>query len=203
MKDVMTGTYIKGDENFEFAFATDISAFDKMEFVNSVTETLIDENYNSIVRDLIFDFYIVETFTDVDTSFAHIDEESEVKVHPIILIEEFLEETNVVEIVKANIREGLIGELNEAVDINIEYHTGIHRNALNDALAGLVNTLEGKLKGLDMGNAIEMIEAFSGITGDFTPENIVNAYMNTDVAKQNVKELNEAKERMANIAVEK
>ena len=203
MKDVMTGTYIKGDENFEFIFATDLSAYEKMDFVNSVTETLVDENYNSIVRDLIFDFYIVQSFTDVDVSFIGANEEGEPEINPIILIEEFLEETNIVEIVKANVKDGLIEELNSAVDVNIEYRTGIHRNALNDALAGLVNTLERKLEGFDMGNAMEMIEAFSGITGDFTPENVVNAYMNTDVAKKNVIELNEAKERMANIAEEK
>lgn len=200
MKDVMTGTYIKGNENFNFTFTTDLSAFSKMTFVNSVTDTLVDENYNSIVRDLIFDFYIIEAFTNVDISFVY-DEGNEV-VNPIIVIEEFLDETNIVDIVKANIKEGLIEELNNAIDANIEYRTGIHRNALNDALAGLINTLEKKLEGFDMGNAMEMVEAFSGLTGDFTPENIVDAYMKTNIAKQNIEELNESKEKMANITNE-
>lgn len=201
MKDVMTGTYIKGDENFNFNFYTDLSAYDKMKFVTSVTKTIVGDNYNSIVRDLIFDFNIVEIFTDIDTSFAH-DEDKPTTINPIIPIEEFLEETNVVDIVKANIKEGLIDELNKAVDVNIEYKTGIHKNALNDALASLIGTFEKKVNEFDMSGVMEMVKAFSDMTEDFTPENIVDAYMKTDVAKQNAKELNETKEKRAKIANE-
>lgn len=202
MKDVMTGTYIKDGENYNFDFYTDLTAYDKLKFVKSVTNTLVSNDYNSIIRDLIFDFYIVDIFAiDVDTSFVNGDEE-EPTVNPIISIEDFLEENNIADIIKTNARDGLIDELNKAVDENIEYRTGIHKNALNDALTGLINTLEKKLDNIDLGSLLEVMESFSGITGEFTPQNIVNAYMNTDVAKNNIKELDETRKRNAEFAEE-
>lgn len=201
MKEVRTGTYIKGDESFNFNFYTNLSAYDKMRFVTSVTETLVGENYNSIVRDLIFDFNIVEIFTDVDTSFVK-DENDKPTVNPIIPIEEFLEETNIVDIVVANVKDGLIDELNKAVDANIEFKTGIHKNALNDALVSLIGTFEKKVNEFDMSSMMDMVKAFGGITEDFTPENIIDAYMKTDIAKQNAEELNKVKEKRAKVADE-
>ena len=72
MKNIMMGVYTHNDVDYNFNFATDISAYNKLVFVNSVVETIVsDDNYNSIVRDLIFDFNIVKVFTDVDTSFVN------------------------------------------------------------------------------------------------------------------------------------
>lgn len=198
MKDVMTGTYIRGEENIKFVFKTYLTTSEKAKFVSSVTNVLIEDNYLSVLRNLFFDYYIVAMFTDVDMNIDFDDESIDV----IDEIENFLDETNIVDIVRANLDDELINELNEAIDVNIEYRTGIHRNILNDALVGLINTLERKLDNFDMGNAMKMVEAFGGITGDFTPENIVDAYMKTDIAKQNVKELNKAKKKRAKAADE-
>ena len=202
IKNVMTGTYIKDGENYNFDFYTDLSAYDKLKFVKSVTNTLVGDDYNSIIRDLIFDFYIVDIFAiNVDTSFVKNNEE-EPTVNPIISIEEFLEDNNIAEIIKVNAEDGLIDELNKAIDENIEYRTGIHKNTLNDALTGLINTLEKKLNDVDLGSMLEVMESFGGITDEFTPQNIVNAYMNTDVAKNNIKELDETRKRNAEFAEE-
>ena len=195
MKDVMMGTFIKDGENIDFTFKTYFTTSEKAEFISAVTNVLVGDDYLPVLRSIFFDYYIIDMLTDVDMSIDEKDESAEI----IDKIESFLEETNVIDIVKANIEDSLIDELNEAIDMNIEYRTGIKKNSLNDALSSLVNTLEEKLKDYDMEDAMQMVEAFSGITGDFTPQNIVNAYMNTDVAKQNIKELNEAKETMANI----
>lgn len=188
IKEVKTGTYFKGEESFNFDFYTNISTAKKVEFVNSVASLVVDGvNYNSVIRGLVFDFYLIDIFTTVNTV--------DLKTSDFFLddVEEFLEEANIVDIVRANMEVGLIEELNKAVDLNIEYLTGIHTNPLNDALTSLVNTLEKKLEEIDLDSAMEMASKFSGMTGEFTPENIVNAYLNSDVHKNNVVEIAEAK----------
>lgn len=189
MKNIMNGTYIKGDEDFNFNFYTDLSVANKLKFVNSVVDIVIDEdNYNSIIRDLIFDYFIIDIFTDIDTS----------KVEEINFLnnaEQLLEETNIVDIVKANMEIGLLDELNKAVDLNIEYRTGIHPNPINDALSNLLNTLDKKIKEVDLDSMMDMAKLFTGMTEDFTTENIVNAYIASDVHKNNVIEIEEAKKQ--------
>lgn len=198
MKNVMTGTYIhrneSGEESFNFNFYTELSTVNKLKFVKSVTNTLIDDkSYNSIIRDLVFDFFIVEIFTDIDMT--DIKESNFVNN-----AEQFLEETNIVNIVKANMEVGLLEELNKAVDLNIQYITGIHPNPLNEALASLVNTLEKRVKEVDLDSAMKMAQKFVGMTDEFNLDNIVNAYMNSDLHKKNLDEIEEAKAEKTKIA---
>lgn len=201
MKNIKTGTYINytNNEVINFNFATDLSAYRKMMFVGYVVNSLVDDDhYDSIVRDLIFDFGLVSILTDIDTSFINQKDDKDNPINPIIFIEKFLEETNVVDVVKANMVEGLLEQLNKAVDKSIEYRTGIHPSPLNDALASLVNTLEKKINEFDMGSAMEMAQKFAGITGDLTVDNIVNAYMNSDLHKKNLKEIAKSKKSKGN-----
>lgn len=204
MKNIKTGTYVKGDEVFNFNFSTSLSAYDKMVFVNSVIDLLIDDKtYDSIIRDLITDFVIIRVFTDIDTSFVDVKDDGNNIINPIILIEQFLEETNIVDIVKANMEDGLFEELNKAIDESIEYRTGIHPSPLSDALSNLVNTIENKIKDIDLSNIdnmMEMIQLFTGMTNEFTPENVVNAYLNSDIHKKNVIEIEEVKKQKAEFA---
>lgn len=195
MNEMKTGAYIRGEENYEFKFYTDLTAAKKLKFVNSIIELLIDEShYNSVIRDLLFDFYVVDVMTDIDVS--------DIKKSPNFLndVEEFLYETNIVEIVKANAFPTLFDELNKAVDDSIEYLTGIHKNPINDALSSLLSTLEKKIDDVDLNSMMSMAQKFAGMTGEFTPESIMNAYINSDVHKQNLDEIAEARNRKAKIA---
>lgn len=188
------GTYIRGDEIYNFNFGTDLSIVDKQRFVNSVVNLIVDDEnkkYNSILRDLIFNFYIVDILTDVDTTEL---KESSFFVNDV---EQFLEETNIVDIVKANASPTLFDELNDAVDKSIEYITGIHTNPFGEALASLVNTLEKKVNEFDMGSMMDMAQKFANITGDFTVEKAVNAYMDSDLHKKNLVEIAESKAEKA------
>lgn len=201
MKNIKTGTYIRNDETFNFNFTTDISAFEKLIFVNSVVDSIVDENrYNSIVRDLIFDFNIIRVFTDIDTSFVSVKDDDGNSINPIIPIEQFLEKTNVVEIVKANVEIGLIDELNKAVDKSIEYMTGIHPNPINEALANLLGTIEKKVDEIDLDSMMGMAQKFAGMTEDFTMDNVINTYMNSDIHKRNLAEIEESKKQRAEFA---
>lgn len=194
--NIKTGTYFYREESHSFNFITSISAFNKLFFVNAVTDSIVDERrYNSIVRDIIFDFNIIRAFTDIDVSFINIKDDDGNTTNPIIPIEEFLEETNIVDIVKANMEVGLLEELNTAVDKSIEYLTGVHPSPVADSLAKLLSTIEKKINEVDLDSMIGMVQKFAGMTEDFTVDNVVNAYMNSDFRKKNLADIEESKKQ--------
>lgn len=198
MKNVMMGTYVRGDELIDFNFGTDLSIADKQKFVNSVVDLVVNDlerKYNSILRDLIFDFYTIDFFTDIDTTVL---KESSFFVNDV---EQFLEETNIVDIVKANASPTLFDELNKAVDKSISYLTGIHTNPINEAVASLISALEKKVNEFDMGSMMQMAQKFAGIIGAFTPDSVVNAYLDSDTHKKNLEEIAESKAEKSEIEV--
>ena len=195
MKEMKIGVFTYNDESYSFDFKTSLSAYDKMVFVKTVVDNIVGDNScDVIVKDLIFDFAIIEVFTNIDTSFIDIKDEDGNAINPIIPIEHFLEETNVVDIVKENMETGLLYELNHAVDLNIQYLTGINLNPLSESIARLVSTIEKKVNEVDLDSMMEMAQKFAGMTEDLTMENVVNAYMNSDVHKKNLAEIAEAKQ---------
>lgn len=174
-KKVMTGSYVDYADNKKlvgFNFYTNLSTYEKAKFVNTVTDILVDGNYNHVLRNMIFDFMVISVFTDVDVS--EIKEASD----SLIRMEDLLENTNIVKIVEANAEDGLFDELNKAVDMNIEYRTGIRINSLNDALTSLLNTIEKKVKDIDTNSIMEVAEKLNNMTGELTPEGIVRALKN-------------------------
>lgn len=189
MSEMKQGTYTYNDDNLTFEFYTDLPISKKLVFVNSVVDTIVsDDSYNSVIRDLMFDYMVVKVFTDVDMSFIQVKDERGNEITDIDLLEDFLLETNIVDIVKANAFPTLFEELNKAVDKAIEFKTGIHPSPLSEALSNLVSTLERKLDSLDMGKAMEMANKFSGMTEELTTENLVKAYLQADTQKENLGE---------------
>lgn len=180
-----TGAYKYNDENVAFDFATSLRAKDKVLFVKFVTDSLVDEDYNYMLKDMIFDFGIIYIFTDVDVSYILSDECPD----QIDMIEDILDETNIVEIVKANAEYGLIEELRQAVDYNIEYKTGIHRNVIAESLSNLLDTVERKMSDIDVDGMMEMAQMVSGVSGELTPERILEAYANSDMYKKQHKQM--------------
>lgn len=181
-KNVKTGAYTYKNESILFNFYTELRAVDKIKFINAVCDTLIDTNYYSVIRDLVFDFQIVNVFTDV------VVPELQDSPSPISIIEEFLDDTNIVEIVKANVDKKLIAELEKAVDENIEYRTGIHKNTLEDALTSLLHTVEQKINDVDTEGMMEMAMKLNSISDELTPERILQAYSETDMFKNRIYE---------------
>lgn len=195
MKEMNIGTYMRNDESYNFGFYKDLSVANKLKFVDAVVSILVDDtHYNSVIRNLVFDFYTIDIMTDVDVtelkeSYAFLDD-----------VEQFLDETNIVDIVRANASSTLFDELNKAVDDSIAYLTGIHPNPLNNALASLVNTLEKKINEVDLDSMMDMVQKFAGMTEDFTVENAINTYMESDYHKKNLAEIEEAKRSRAEFA---
>lgn len=195
-KNVKTGAYTYKNESIPFNFYTELRAVDKIKFINAVCDTLIDTNYYSVIRDLVFDFQIVNVFTDV------VVPELQDSPSPISIIEEFLDDTNIVEIVKANVDKKLIAELEKAVDENIEYRTGIHKNTLEDALTSLLHTVEQKINDVDTEGMMEMAMKLNSISDELTPERILQAYSETDMFKNRIYE-KEQKRQNHNAAIKK
>ena len=197
MKEIKNGVFTYNNESYNFEFKTSLSAYDKQIFVKTVVGNLVDDaGYDVVIKDLIFDFVIIEVFTNIDTSFINMEDDEGNDINPIIPIEHFLEETNVVDIVKENMETGLLDELNRAVDLDIQYLTGIHSNPINEAITSLISTIEKKIGEVDLDSMMSMAQKFAGMTEDFTLDNIVNAYMNSDIHKSNLAEIKEAKEEI-------
>ena len=168
----------------DFNFYTSLSARNKLKFVDSVVGTLVDESgYKSVIRDLIFDYMIIKVFTDVDTSVVDNEENSN---YLIDRIEDFLNETNIVEIVKQNVDNDLIDELNKAVNDNIAYLTGIHRNYLTDSLIDLIDVIKKQINEIDVKSLSEFAELIKNTQEEFTPERLIDAYANSELYKNNI-----------------
>lgn len=184
MINAKTGVYVYNGEDFEFNFVTSIPASMKINFVDSVVDALVDDNgknYNSIIRDLIFDFYIVVGMTDVDVTDI-------VNNGNVDAIEEFINDTNIVEIVKANAEKGFIQALSDAVDVNLEYRTGVKIDPISKALASLLNTIENKIPEFDIDEIMSASEILSNISGELNAENLLEAYSKSDIFKKYVLE---------------
>lgn len=188
MRETKNGVYTRNDKSIDFTFYVSIPVSNKLKFVNFVVNQIVDDKYNSIIRDLIFDFAIVRLLTDVDVKEV-IDKDD-----TITAIEEFLDETNIVEIVKMNSSE-LIRELNEAVDDNIEYLTGIRKNSIERSVSQLLNTLARKVEGVDTTTMMEAAKVISNIKGDFTPESMIDAFGRSEVFKNRHREILKEKEQ--------
>lgn len=176
-RTVRTGVYTYNGVEETFTFYTTLRAIDKLNFIAFVTNAVVDSNYYSVIRDIVFDFGLIDVMTDIDVSHIKNSEDA------VSAIEDFLDETNIVEIIKANAPDA-VAELNKGVNDNIEYRTGIHRNLIAESLSHLLNTLEDKVSGIDTDSMMNAAQALSGIYGELTADKVIAAYANSDVFKQ-------------------
>lgn len=179
--DKKNAVYKYGEDEFQFDFYTSLSMNDKVTFVNSVSYLLVGDNYNFVLKDILFDLFVVKIFTNVNVS-------SIISSNTIVDdAEKFLSETNIVEIVKANAEAGVIDELERAIDLNIEYKTGIHRNIISESIANLINTIEKKIGDftIDSDSLMGMMDVLSGMSNELTMDNLLDAYARSDMYKSN------------------
>jgi hypothetical protein len=180
VRNTKQGVFTYMGEEINFNYYTFLSTVDKVKFIKSVTEIVVGDNYYSVMKDLIFKFEIIDKFTDI-------------VVHEVIgctkdgldidTIEDFLNETNIVDTVKANVIPNVIEELEKAVDDNIEYLTGIHRNSMAESFTRLINTIEQKVSNIDNEAMGELAKIMNNISGDITMDKMLEAYSKSDLFK--------------------
>ena len=169
------GIYTYKGVNEPYKYRTTITSRQKMQFIQFVTDNVVtDKAYFPIMRDLFFDFAIVNLFTDIDME----DTLSQVDV-----FEEFNNETGVAETVKVDIDRRLLNELNMAVDKSIEYKTGVKKNDISDVATSLLSMVEKKLENIDVESFMKFAEKMNEVQGDFTPAKMLEAYAQTDMFK--------------------
>lgn len=176
---VYTLTTVKEDgsefeESKDFSFFLDMRTSMKMQFINSVVSLVVGESYYPVLKDIMFDIMLINYFTDIDvkeilSSNNAVDE-----------IEDYLSRTNAVEIIKSNVSQELLNELSQGIDFDIEYKTGVHCNDITTAVKSLIHTLEDKVSNVDTEGMMDLATKLSGMTGDLTPDSIVEAYAKTD-----------------------
>lgn len=177
--EVKTGVYTIDGKDTPFAFYTSLNAYRKSQFVVSVSNILVGDNYNYVLRDLAFDFCIVAIFTDIDTTDVQDADDG------ITAMEEFVDKfKQVIDIVKANVEDSVFDELHTAIDLNVEYHTGIHINPISSSFANLLDTLNNKFSGFDLDKMMEIAEPIGKIAGELTPEKMLDAYAKTNIFKE-------------------
>lgn len=175
------GVYTYNGEEKSFNFRTSLRAADKVGLVNEVVKLLVNENdnrYHYIVKDIVFNFTVIRYFTDIDI-LKDFEDVIEDKVDTPVM-ETVVEYTDIIDVIMEHIDDELIDELKKAVDYNVEYITGIRINSVSNAFVKLLNAFEKKIEELDVDSAVEMLKMVTDYGGELTPENIWNAYAQSD-----------------------
>lgn len=186
---VEVGVYHRGDEEIAFAYKNDMPIGMKVAFIDSVVDVVAgDDYYYPILKDLIFDFQLVNVLTNIEVDI----EDGLTNMQQLNAIEEFMNGCDIADVLKINLDIDMLMELYEGVNRAIEYKTGIHPSPIADGIASILKVAEDKMRGFDMNSVSDLAGVFSKMQGDITPEKMLEAYANSDVFK-----------KMANDSVEK
>ena len=147
----MQKTYKKGkyydnklEKEIDFEYCTELTLQEKVDFINNVLQVLFQNDYYySILKQNIFDFMLINFFTKI------ISDEEEF-VMTLSNIDDFLNNTNVLDTLYNKIDTNLLKELYDAINVNIEYKTGIHEDEVSIAFSSLLNSIEEKVKEFDI-----------------------------------------------------
>lgn len=171
----------KLEKEIDFKYRTELTLQQKVSFVNFILEVIFDDDYCfSIIKNEVFDIALIYMFTDV----LKYDEDFTVSLNNI---EEMLNTTNVIEILKKEIDNDLIKDLNEVIDMNIAYKTGVNVNSISTSFSSLLRTIENKVSDYDVDEFSNTLKKFADITNGMSPDKIMELYTKTDAYKKNYK----------------
>ena len=171
----------KLEKEIDFKYRTELTLQQKVSFTNFVLGVIFDDDYCfSIIKNEVFDIALIYMFTDV----LKYDEDFTFSLNNI---EEMLNTTNVIEILKKEIDNDLIKDLNEVIDINIAYKTGVNVNSISTSFSSLLKTIENKVSDFDVDEFSNTLKKFGDITNGMSPDKIMELYTKTDAYKKNYK----------------
>ena len=171
----------KLEKEIDFKYRTELTLQQKVSFVNFVLGVIFDDDYCfSIIKNEVFDIALIYMFTDV----LKYEEDFTFSLNNI---DEMLNTTNVIEILKNEIDKDLIKDLNEVIDINIAYKTGVNVNSISTSFSSLLKTIENKVSDFDVDEFSNTLKKFGDITNGMSPDKIMELYTKTDAYKKNYK----------------
>ena len=171
----------KLEKEIDFKYRTELTLQQKVSFANFVLGVIFDDDYCfSIIKNEVFDIALIYMFTDV----LQYEEDFTFSLNNI---EEMLNTTNVIEILKNEIDKDLIKDLNEVIDINIAYKTGVNVNSISTSFSSLLKTIENKVSDFDVDEFSNTLKKFGDITNGMSPDKIIELYTKTDTYKKNYK----------------
>ena len=171
----------KLEKEIDFKYRTELTLQQKVSFANFVLGVIFDDDYCfSIIKNEVFDIALIYMFTDV----LQYEEDFTFSLNNI---EEMLNTTNVIEILKNEIDKDLIKDLNEVIDINIAYKTGVNVNSISTSFSSLLKTIENKVSDFDIDEFSNTLKKFGDITNGMSPDKIIELYTKTDAYKKNYK----------------
>lgn len=192
MKHTNLGVYTYNGENIEYYYSLFATCSEQMTFVDTVTSVVVTKNaFMPLVRDIAFNFTLVNMFTDIDdNNFKNDDGNIDIDI-----FENFDKQTGVSDFLKSVIDEKIIASLNDSIDSNIAYKTGIHKDSISTAIVNLIKTLEKKMSQLggdvDIAKVNNFIQKFN--SSGLNAESIVKTYLDSDTYKKNVDDVIGAK----------
>lgn len=178
-------TFFYNGDAVEYTYESNISMSRKQMFVTSVCKNVVsDGNYRYLLRDILFDYFVVKYFSDIDMSEF---DGNEVDANDFIDgIENFLDVTYVANVIKSGMDDGVLNQLNKAVDSNITYITGVNHNSVSDSLVSLIKMISDKIDSIDFNSISEFIPVIANSleNGEFTMDSLFSAYEKSDSFKK-------------------
>lgn len=181
--NVQTGSYYFDKKEHTYAFNTTMSLTDKIKFINLVTNAvIIDGSYYSLLKDTMFNYYIIRMLSNIDIAFLLSENEN----LDFDILDNFLKSTGVAEHILNNIDSDLLRELDKSINDNIAYITGIKQDGIEQSIQRLIDKLNSKIDDFDVTKMDKMTDIFSNIS-DITPEKMIDAYAKSELYKQTQK----------------
>lgn len=191
--NIFTATFVNpftGKEQ-EYSYWTNISTVRRTLFVRSVVEAIVTDNfYDGLLKDMLIKRTVIALFTDVPLGSSEEEDFTDgmIDVGTIEKSEIFVEQSGIYETVMEHMEPGVMAPILKSIDENIEYKTGIQQHGLEKSVTELIEKLTEKVAAMDVDSLNTVLGKVASMQGDFTPENVLNAYMGTDMFKQNVAE---------------
>lgn len=180
---------------YEFMFRATLSLSEKIGFVKYVKEAVINGGtYIPLLQPYIFDFYLISTFTDIDldklgvTENANIAEGNEIVTTTNIVfneLETFISTTKVVEIIKDEVGQALIKELETSVNDAIGYETGKYKDDIATSIINFIKTGTGFIKNMESNfnkfddSTLETFKKFAGKITNMNENDLIHSIVNT------------------------
>lgn len=161
---------------------TNLSMQNKVGLVNFVVNSVVDDtDFYFIATDIIFNFALVKFLTDID-----IDIDENVGLG-LTELEEFFDGNDIVDVIRDTLGKDFINKLYQSVQYGIEYRTGVKINDVSQSFIRLLDTVEEKVSKIDMGEMLNAVKVISSFNGNFSPDNILNAFAKTDIFKEKIR----------------